>query len=84
MQVSVIQCPECKEKIYSRTRHDFHWCHCGKVAIDGGFDYLKITGIPVMSEPGKIKVDRIEINATKQELYEDWNSRKNNYGWIKD
>lgn len=30
--------------IYSRNRHDFRWCSCKTVAIDGGSDYTRITG----------------------------------------
>lgn len=38
-----IQCPLCKEKIYSMHRHDMKWCRCGYCAIDGGDDYTKIS-----------------------------------------
>lgn len=39
-----IQCPYCKTTIYSLYRHDFQWCKCGKMALDGGFDYRRIIG----------------------------------------
>lgn len=38
-----IQCPLCKQKIFSMYRHDFKWCKCGYCAIDGGDDYVKIS-----------------------------------------
>ena len=41
---NAIQCKQCHELIVSRDRHDFKWCKCGKVAIDGGLDYISLTG----------------------------------------
>lgn len=41
--MSKIKCLLCNDIIESKYRHDFKWCKCGKVAIDGGNDYLKIT-----------------------------------------
>jgi hypothetical protein len=31
-----IQCRKCSETIESKHRHDFKYCSCGSVAIDGG------------------------------------------------
>ena len=44
------QCALCKDIITSKHRHDFVWCKCGSVAVDGGRDYLKRCG-----EPSNIK-----------------------------
>ena len=38
---NVIQCNLCGDIIESTHRHDFKWCRCGKVAVDGGHDYMK-------------------------------------------
>ena len=38
-----IRCPKCKKMVYSLHRHDFQWCPCNSVAIDGGFDYCKLS-----------------------------------------
>jgi hypothetical protein len=38
---NIIQCKSCEDIIESTHRHDFKWCQCGKVAIDGGLDYGK-------------------------------------------
>lgn len=37
-----IWCLECHTITYSRYRHDFHSCKCGKVSVDGGPAYTKI------------------------------------------
>jgi ribosomal protein L37AE/L43A len=76
-KVSCVVCPSCKDVIYSRARHDFHRCSCGEVAVDGGFDYLKISYKTVRPE-----VIVKEIDASKQELYDDWNNRLNKFGFI--
>lgn len=40
MQIKIIRnkikCKHCGEVIESESRHDFKFCACGKVAIDGG------------------------------------------------
>jgi len=38
------QCTKCGDIIESRHRHDFVWCKCGALAVDGGRDYLKRSG----------------------------------------
>lgn len=82
MQVSSIKCPACGDVIYSRTRHDMHYCSCGAVAIDGGRDYVKISAKPEI-EIQSIRVEQIEVDATEKDLYDDWNNRTNKFGTIK-
>lgn len=36
-----IECLKCGDIIESKNIHDFKWCKCGYVAVDGGHDYLK-------------------------------------------
>lgn len=78
MKVIAIKCESCGDIIYSRTRHDMRYCSCKSVAIDGGQDYTKIsfkTKLPPKSF-------EIEVDATKEQLYNDWNSRKDKFGRI--
>lgn len=39
-----IRCRVCGDTIQSVHRHDFRYCKCGLVAVDGGRDYLKRVG----------------------------------------
>lgn len=78
IKVIAVKCPECGDLIYSRARYDFRYCSCGEIAIDGGFDYVKISYKKISPEK-YIKY----IIATKQELYDDWNKNINKYGIIK-
>ena len=41
---NAIKCKTCGELIESRHVHDFKWCSCGAVAVDGGLEYLKRAG----------------------------------------
>jgi len=37
-------CLKCNEEIESVYRHDFKWCKCGNIAVDGGKEYTKRCG----------------------------------------
>ena len=39
-----IKCKKCGAIIESTSRHDFKFCKCGAVAVDGGKDYLRRVG----------------------------------------
>ena len=39
-----IKCTHCGDIIESTNTHDFKFCSCGRVAIDGGKNYLKRSG----------------------------------------
>ena len=39
-----IRCRTCGDIIESLHVHDFKYCFCGKVAVDGGKEYLKRCG----------------------------------------
>lgn len=36
-----IRCTHCGDIIESETVHDFKYCSCGTVFVDGGHDYLR-------------------------------------------
>lgn len=38
---NAIRCVHCGDVIESTYRHEFKWCSCKTVAVDGGHDYLK-------------------------------------------
>ena len=39
-----IRCTKCGDVIYSRYVHDMHSCKCDAVYVDGGKEYLKVSG----------------------------------------
>lgn len=79
--VNAIQCPKCKDIIYSRATHDMRECSCRSVAIDGGRSYTKISFNPDNVESPRII--EIEVNATAANLYRDWNEEIDEYGIIR-
>lgn len=79
MKVKAIYCLLCHTILYSRARHDCHYCTCGSVAVDGGQkDYLRVIGEPDL----EYVVGHIELDVTLRELYEDWNRQTDEFGWI--
>lgn len=39
-----IRCKKCGAIIESMSVHDFKFCDCGAIAVDGGHDYLRRLG----------------------------------------
>ena len=64
MQVKIIinriKCKFCGDILESKSRHDFKFCSCGKVAIDGGHFYLKRSGKPVI-ESSRAIIGKVNI-----------------------
>lgn len=80
MKVEIYKCPHCKEEIYSRANHDYKYCKCESLAVDGGHeddDVWKAFRII-----GEIEAETriVEIEITEENLYKDWNYDKNDYG----
>lgn len=40
-RINRARCDACGDVITSEYRHDFKWCECGRLAIDGGSAYRK-------------------------------------------
>ena len=38
------RCKNCGDSIESKHVHDFVGCRCGKIAVDGGYEYLRRVG----------------------------------------
>lgn len=78
-RVTTVTCLKCGAEMYSRARHDFHGCKCG-IYVDGGFDYLRYGGWSNGNEKPTTRVRY--VNATRRELYDDWNTRADKFGFI--
>lgn len=44
IKTNKIRCKKCGDIIESTNVHDFKWCSCGMVAVDGGLEYLRRVG----------------------------------------
>lgn len=82
MKITALKCPKCRDLIYSRAVHDFHYCTCGSVSIDGGFDYCRMGHSKDLKFDDLKWVD-VKVKATKHELYQDWNCHTDKFGVIK-
>lgn len=73
MKVNAILCPSCQHYIYSVTNHDYHYCKCGLVSVDGGIgEYMRFGWDTTLSPQDIIRVV-LDIPQTRTELYNDWN-----------
>ena len=54
---NAIRCNKCKDIIESKHRHDFRYCSCQAVAVDGGVDYLRRLGEPADYEELSVYVE---------------------------
>lgn len=79
MFVNAILCNHCGDIVYSRATHDMRYCGCGKVAIDGGLEYVKVSA-PDSESVTSVLVD---VDAKPAQLYEDWNLDKDKFGLMK-
>ena len=82
--VSTIQCPKCKDTIYSRTRHDFRSCSCKSIFIDGGLDYTRTGALKEDIDINNLEIEEIKVDATAGDLYYDWNMKEDKYGLIRE
>jgi hypothetical protein len=61
-----VECLKCGDKPWSAHRHDFRYCKCGAVAVDGGMDYLRRLG-----QPTDMKDMSLTISEEHLELLKD-------------
>lgn len=78
--VQAIKCPRCEDTIFSRAGHDFRSCTCGGYSIDGGQNYVRCLWNNELNPP---ECFELEVKATKEQLYKDWNLSKDKFGLIK-
>lgn len=83
MKVFGVKCLICGDTIISRARHDFHYCFCENVFIDGGQS-------DSIWRRGGISMDDTEViemtldGVDKHDLYDDWNNATDKYARFKD
>jgi hypothetical protein len=63
-------CKKCKDHIESTWVHDFKWCKCGAIAVDGGLDYLRRVGELELIEDTSISHTLRELVGIAQAQYQ--------------
>ena len=77
--VTAVFCKKCNTLVYSRARHDFRYCECGDVAIDGGRNYTKVS----YNKDSDFLKKNITIFLSDIDIYNDWNDQINKLGSLK-
>jgi len=77
MIVKAIECPVCGDKIYSRCDGDKQNCCCGYASISG--HPTEPTLSPLIED---IELIDLEVNATENDLFIDWNLKYDQFGII--
>jgi hypothetical protein len=94
MVINAIKCSYCGDIIFSRVRHDFRPCSCGRCFIDGGSfivgGYLRYGGKFESIKldlnkyyPKLISITSDDKNLIAEWMGRDWDSRTDKYGLIK-
>ena len=60
--VNKVQCNRCMDIIDSVHTHDFKWCSCGAIAVDGGLSYIRRVG------GNYLDFDYTELSEVEDEL----------------
>lgn len=59
-------CKLCLDEIVSTHRHDFRFCKCGNIAVDGGKEYLRRVGLGISTGTYTDTSVEVEDDPTKQ------------------
>ena len=78
MKITANECPNCFNVLYSRAQHDFRTCGCGDTSVDGGPGIARVVYKDKL--PKSIEID---VDVTEQQLYDDWDYKKDKYGIVK-
>jgi hypothetical protein len=78
MIILACKCKFCEDILFSRAKHDYRTCSCGKLAVNGGLENPRTQSWD--HYPERIKLD---LEVTEEELFTDWNSRRDEFGWVK-
>ena len=57
---NAIKCLKCNDVVESKHKHDFKWCKCGTVFVDGGLTYRRIGGdLSMIEDACMLKLMRV-------------------------
>ncbi len=61
-----LKCGQCGDTIFSAHRHDFKYCKCGAVAVDGGMEYVRRVGDFVNAIERSVYLDQDCVDAMRK------------------
>ena len=77
-----LQCKKCDDIIYSEHVHDFKYCKCGSVAVDGGMEYLRPVGNVADSIERSMHMDVSALADCKEALLWAEDNWRNDLGAV--
>lgn len=70
--VAVVICRKCGHGIFSVAYHDFHYCPCTSVFVDGGsFNYMRLGWTDALTSSPEVLT--LTVPQSKEELWKDYN-----------
>jgi hypothetical protein len=75
-------CKKCDDVIYSEHRHDFKYCKCGSVAVDGGTDYLRRVGNLSEVIERSMSMDADALRDCQEALHWAQDTERNDLGTV--
>lgn len=74
------KCRKCGDEPYSANRHDFKYCGCGSMAVDGGMDYIRRVGDVANTYEMSIDLEDEVAKACLKNIKEMVDSGRNELG----
>jgi hypothetical protein len=78
--VNQIRCKKCEDTPFSASRHDFKYCKCGAVAVDGGQEYLRRVGDIHNCEDMSYSLPIDVVKACKEAVVWAKETKRNDFG----
>ena len=78
--VNQIRCNKCGDEPFSKSVHDFVWCECGTVAVDGGQEYLRRVGNTAQATELSFSLPDEVVNACRDAVTLAKNTNRNDLG----
>ena len=77
-----VKCLKCGDEPFSKHVHDFKYCKCGAVAVDGGMEYLRRIGDLTAVEEMSMSMNVADIESCITALVWARDSGRNDFGAV--
>lgn len=78
--VNQVRCKKCEDTPFSASRHDFKYCKCGSIAVDGGQEYLRRVGDSANAEDMSYELPKEVVEACKAAVVWGRTTERNDFG----
>ena len=78
--VNQVRCKKCEDTPFSAHRHDFKYCKCGSIAVDGGQEYLRRVGDVQAAEEMSYELPDAVVRACEDAVVWSKETKRNDFG----